>query len=551
MRKWILFILLFCSALLATEKFNFVILGDRAGSPDQEVFSIIISEIERLHPDFVINVGDISDNCEEKEWQLAQKELNRLTTPFYYIPGNNDIADMTSESLYVNKTGFQPFYSFDYENSHFIILDNSRYESWEEMPAEQMDWLKADLKTNKDKQLFVFMHKPFWYNNLADNKVDTIHQLFREYQVKAVFTGHWHEYVYQQWDGIDYYIIGSSGAWISDKTNEEFGNFYHYGYVTVFEDSYDLAVIKAGYNYPQNQTTMEEKLALDKFEEEIFVFRSAEQTGEQYKVIFDIHNLKMTPEQFIVKISHQSNWTVNQDSISLGFNDGDNKELILLFEQKENYYPLPEIKISYPLERKTIFYQKPINLARIVELSNKKTRVEADGRITKNEYAYSSKHFCDFDGSAAKTTDTQVYLDMDEENLYLAVRNFTKSDPVTEVRERDGEVYLDDCCGFLLTQGQQALIQVYINSVGTIWDLMSNLQSGAMDMNWNGDWQVVPVKEKEYWGWEVKVPLSSLSFNSSEDIYFNFRRIEKQSGRSALYTPAWSYDFSRYGRIEK
>ena len=110
--------------------------------------------------------------------------------------------DNISEINYKNRVA-QPYYSFDFKNTHFIVLDVSRSEKYEEMAKEQINWLLGDLEKNQNKEnIYVFFHKPFWFEAERDNKPDSLHMIFKKYGVDAVFNGHYHGYFATQKDGI-------------------------------------------------------------------------------------------------------------------------------------------------------------------------------------------------------------------------------------------------------------------------------------------------------------------------------------------------------------
>src|SRR5690349_7636315 len=75
--------------------FRFSILGDRTGDADQRVYERVWRELDSLHPDFVINVGDTiqggNDATAEAEWQALRPLWNRYRYPQYFTPGNHDI----------------------------------------------------------------------------------------------------------------------------------------------------------------------------------------------------------------------------------------------------------------------------------------------------------------------------------------------------------------------------------------------------------------------------------------------------------------------------
>src|SRR5262249_54809234 len=161
----------------------------------------------------VINAGDTiqggSDGAAQAEWQALRPLWNRLKYPFYFTPGNHDIWSPESRRIYEKETGRAPSYGFDFENAHFTVLDNSETE---DLSHEQMAFLERDLQAHPSADpKFVFFHKPFWLIPVKfKSRQFPFHQLVKKYGVKYVVSGHGHQFLKLQEDGIIYIEAGSS-----------------------------------------------------------------------------------------------------------------------------------------------------------------------------------------------------------------------------------------------------------------------------------------------------------------------------------------------------
>ena len=195
--------------------FRFAILGDRTGDADAGIYERVWREIDSQHPDFVINAGDTiqggNDATAEAEWQTLRPIWNRYRYPLYFTPGNHDIWSAASRKIYEKQTGHSASYSFNYQNAHFTVLDNSQTEN---LSDGQMDFLARDLEQNKARDpKFVFFHKPFWLIPVKFQSSEfPFHQLIKKYGVGYVVSGHGHQFVRLAQDGIVYLEAGSSGA---------------------------------------------------------------------------------------------------------------------------------------------------------------------------------------------------------------------------------------------------------------------------------------------------------------------------------------------------
>jgi 3',5'-cyclic AMP phosphodiesterase CpdA len=163
---------------LARCPIRFAILGDRTGGHVDHIFDSVVVEVERLRPDFVMTVGDMIEGYASdtavyaEEWREFQKIVAPLTMPIHYTPGNHDITNDVGLAPFRKYVG-EPVYSFDYRGLHIAVLDNSRLESTDGWPQEQLDWLTADLKAHQDAAYtMVFFHKPFWYNTVFQGRPD-------------------------------------------------------------------------------------------------------------------------------------------------------------------------------------------------------------------------------------------------------------------------------------------------------------------------------------------------------------------------------------------
>lgn len=241
--SWILhalaFVALCIGGLAAADSprndFRFVILGDRTGDAQPGVYEKIWSEVEALHPDLVINVGDTiqggNDLTAAAEWSALRPLWNRYGRPIYFTPGNHDIWSPASRAIWEQQTGHPPFYSFDYQNAHFTVLDNSRSS---ELSEQQMQFLAHDLAVNHQRDpKFVFFHQPFWLLPVKfQNSQFPFQQLVAKYQVAYVISGHGHQYVRASLDGVTYLEAPSSGGKLKGKGFDQ-GWFYGQVLVTV------------------------------------------------------------------------------------------------------------------------------------------------------------------------------------------------------------------------------------------------------------------------------------------------------------------------------
>jgi len=211
--------------------FRFCILGDRTGDAQAGVYESVWRDVDLAHPDFVINVGDTiqggNDVTARAEWDALRPLWERYNYPQHFTPGNHDIWSAESRTIYEKATGRPAHYSFDFENAHFTVLDNSQTE---DLSDDQMEFLASDLAAHKDRDpKFVLFHKPFWLIPVKfQSSQFPFHQLVRKYGARYVISGHGHQYVRLVEDGIVYIEAGSSGGKLK---GEGFENGWFFGHI--------------------------------------------------------------------------------------------------------------------------------------------------------------------------------------------------------------------------------------------------------------------------------------------------------------------------------
>ncbi|WP_137752825.1 metallophosphoesterase [Sphingopyxis sp. L1A2A] len=249
------------------DEFRFVVIGDRTGKHRPGVFEDAMDKVEALRPDFVINIGDlIEGNSEDRaqlgtEWDEVGAAIDRLSVPFFYVPGNHDLANEVQRIEWRKRLGAD-YYSFTYKRALFLILNTedppqpriARMQLFQQyggeamkavfealqgdpakaealfasepklaelagkirgsedvaVSADQVKMVREALARNpKARWTFVLMHRPAW-------KVDS--PAFREIEgllkgrPHSVLAGHYHKYAHETRGGHDYIQLGTTGG---------------------------------------------------------------------------------------------------------------------------------------------------------------------------------------------------------------------------------------------------------------------------------------------------------------------------------------------------
>lgn len=229
------------AAISQGSKFSFVVISDTnggEGSVEQPpAVTKAISAITQLKPSFVIMAGDMiaGGSTTTDPGTIKQMWNNFYTTVFAPITqngiaffpsaGNHDASfnsvlsqEYTSfwgaKSPAVSISGkLDKYYSFDYENWHFVVL----YTPKSSVDQEQLNWLMQDLNNNKNKNTFVFGHiqlkqlcsESYCSGDLSPKIVDILKS---NSQVKAYFHGHQQVYYKGVYNNINVISTGRLGA---------------------------------------------------------------------------------------------------------------------------------------------------------------------------------------------------------------------------------------------------------------------------------------------------------------------------------------------------
>jgi len=204
----------------APKPIKFCVYGDcRDG---HEMHKKVLALMMSQNPQFIIQTGDIVKRGGSAElWTIYDGITGeaRKKIPFYPARGNHDPGGNGYEERVTSPftSGNKLYYSFDKENCHFIALaidENTAYDA----ESPQYKWLIEDLektKTSKPTHIFVYFHVPPYSigshgSDLEVRKV--LCPVFQKYGVRAVLTGHDHNYYHTTRDGITYIVTGGGGA---------------------------------------------------------------------------------------------------------------------------------------------------------------------------------------------------------------------------------------------------------------------------------------------------------------------------------------------------
>ncbi|MFQ5599765.1 MAG: metallophosphoesterase, partial [Candidatus Krumholzibacteriia bacterium] len=178
---------------------EFLVWGD-SGQGDEGQLAVT-GVLNAQRPDFAIHVGDIVYPNGER--QLYDERYFRpyapllRSTPVWAALGNHDGDVQAFEDFWYLPTnsvdGSELFYSFDYGDVHFTVLNTNA-----SLTNRVLDWLEADLGNSTSPWKVVFFHHPVYscgvQHGSSGGKIATLGPIFDAHQVDLVLYGHDHHF---------------------------------------------------------------------------------------------------------------------------------------------------------------------------------------------------------------------------------------------------------------------------------------------------------------------------------------------------------------------
>jgi 3',5'-cyclic AMP phosphodiesterase CpdA len=520
-RRGLLFLL---PALAVSSPLRFAVIGDRTGGAQPGIYEQVVEEIEQEKPEFVISVGDQIEGYTEDtvklnaQWREYGAIVSGLTMPLYLIPGNHDIATTGQLHSYLVNAG-QPFYSFDRDGAHFVVLDASRWESSDRLPSEQLDWLAGDLKrAAKARYTFVFYHRPYWDGTTSAGSPDTLHKLFLRYGVDVVFAGHYHRYSTGTYDGIKYTIVGSSGGGAEPGPT---GILYHH--LLVEADSSGIKMIPVllgGERRRWDDVTDADIRSVPRSEFGTFRFAAPVVVGPDLRVsgtaTVTITNSSPTDSlRGTLVWDKPAAWEVAPEEELVGVAPDTSVESAFHVRSSGRLFPVPKLTLDMaggqggPAQ-----VTRRLWAARVAQAVPAASPPVIDGRVDDQCWREPQTRMLDPDGGPVGTDSVRFYFAYDSADLYLAAVCFDPAAATLRARAsgRDGAVAEDDCVGYLFQPdtGKGDVFHVLFNPAGAVFDEAIGIgEKGVASAvpAWDGDYTSRTLVGDRFWSIEVRVQL--------------------------------------------
>jgi hypothetical protein len=179
-------------------------------------------QFEKHKTVFTVELGDLIDaadtvETEQRYLKTINREFAAISKDRHYVLGNHCVDTLTKAEFLGGVEQDKSYYSFDRGEFHFVVLDacfrndgepyGRKNSKWNDanIPAAELEWLQADLKTTSRKTI-VFAHQRLDVSN--DHGVKNcpdVRKIFEDSgKVLAVFQGHSHQNDLKEIGGIPY-----------------------------------------------------------------------------------------------------------------------------------------------------------------------------------------------------------------------------------------------------------------------------------------------------------------------------------------------------------
>jgi hypothetical protein len=217
----------FKTAPAGPQPFEFVVFGDTRSRHDVHQH-VVKALLQHSKPEFVLHSGDlVADGSDSGLWpfffDIEKDLLNRAA--FFPALGNHERNSRDFYEFF--QVGATPYYSFNWGNAHFIVMNSdignaaSSVAARETFWKEQTQWLEEDLKASQGAAFrFLIAHHPpisaVTKRQDGNPRMVALMPMLEQYKVTAGFFGHDHNYQHYLKNGIHYVVSGGGGAPLYD-----------------------------------------------------------------------------------------------------------------------------------------------------------------------------------------------------------------------------------------------------------------------------------------------------------------------------------------------
>jgi len=532
--------------------FKFVVYGD--SRDDSDMHRDIAKNILKADPDLILNVGDMVNNG-KKDYQWESQFFEPLRDvinhiPIYTVLGNHEDNSRNYFALF-SLPNNESWYSFNYSNCHFTILDTNKDYS---KGSSQYKWLKNDLAKAKTKWKFVlFHHPPYGSGTHHDSTLKTrniLTPLFRKHGVDIAFSGHHH--IYERTYPIDsafepistpvtYIITGGAGAKLHRINPKVWAaavqDTNNFCVVSVDGEKLDLKALDDYGRRIDDFSISKAKGKYEKYTKNAIYYEQMDfertllanitppvvRLDETQTPIQDAIEIENTfPEEVDFQITwHKLNdWSVEPRQGTVQIKGGKTGKVSFDFHPPDvdDIWPLPMFSIAYDTGlasgKITDNYLRVLS-SRTLACEKSGELIDLDGRLREQFWddAAPANGFIrvDFSGMAKKKTTARVARG--EDAIYLAiVCSESKPRKLSAIAtKRDGNMANDEAVMVSIAphEDEKMVYQFGVNCDGVKYDAKGGVKE------WSGKWESATRLNDDDWTVEMSIPYKVLELDSA------------------------------------
>ncbi len=197
-----------------SDSFTFFHVSDSQGGSERhyDKWSNLVDTAFTMYPDaaFLMHTGDHvdhGDNFKQWKWMFNSASEHLMSSVLMPTAGNHENhGEYALDDNFIlpnvpeQETMTGVYYSFDYNNAHFIVL-NSNDDEDNGISEEQIEWMKADAAASDAEWKFVMLHKAPYSNGSHYDDGDVVElrkvlsKRMPELGIDMVLQGHDHVYL--------------------------------------------------------------------------------------------------------------------------------------------------------------------------------------------------------------------------------------------------------------------------------------------------------------------------------------------------------------------
>ena len=182
--------------------FHFIVVNDihyfdnRCGEWLQGAIRKMKSHPE--NPDFCVILGDLAELGTPAQLLAVRDLFNTLGIPLYCVPGNHDYLTYTDRQPYEKIFPNSVNYRFEHKGWQFVAFDSTQGQTafQTKIQVPTLSWLDTHVPNlNKTLPTIILTHFPLGPGVIVrPTNADAVLDRFRDCNLQAVFSGHWHGY---------------------------------------------------------------------------------------------------------------------------------------------------------------------------------------------------------------------------------------------------------------------------------------------------------------------------------------------------------------------